>query len=224
MLKNIALVISTYFLSILLMSIAELSLPVFFLFYILLITLFVYFEKGSFTNFTRIKFTIKDFSVILFFLLLLPLANSILNISINESSNQIEHIIKINNSDIIWGIFLAPIFEELFFRKFLLDILEKIKTNYFVSILITSVFFGICHGINSKTIIIICIGITYAYLYLKTKNIILTIILHAINNLSYNLVFFYKTEIIGMILNLTFPLIFLSILKLFHYLFEKRRS
>jgi len=88
-------------------------------------------------------------------------------------SNPIPRIIVI-------GI-LAPIFEELIFRKLLIDRLSRYGS--FIAIIVSGLFFGLFHGNFSQVFFATGIGMLFAFLYLKTGRIHLTIILHMIVNL-----------------------------------------
>jgi membrane protease YdiL (CAAX protease family) len=88
-------------------------------------------------------------------------------------SNPIPRIIVI-------GI-LAPIFEELIFRKLLIDRLSRYGS--FIAIIVSGLFFGLFHGNFSQFFFATGIGILFAFLYSKTGKIHLTIILHMIVNM-----------------------------------------
>lgn len=89
------------------------------------------------------------------------------------NSNPIPRIIVI-------GI-LAPIFEELIFRKLLIDRLSRYGS--FIAIIVSGLFFGLFHGNFSQFFFATGIGLLFAFLYAKTGKIHLTIILHMIVNL-----------------------------------------
>ena len=89
------------------------------------------------------------------------------------NSNPIPRIITV-------GI-LAPIFEELIFRKLLVDRLSRYSS--FMAIIVSGLFFGLYHGNYSQFFFATGIGFLFAFLYSKTGKIHLTIILHMIVNL-----------------------------------------
>ncbi|MBO7358176.1 MAG: CPBP family intramembrane metalloprotease [Lachnospiraceae bacterium] len=76
---------------------------------------------------------------------------------------------------------LAPIFEELIFRKLLVDRLSRYSS--FMAIIVSGLFFGLYHGNFSQFFFATGIGFLFAFLYSKTGKIHLTIILHMIVNL-----------------------------------------
>ncbi len=75
---------------------------------------------------------------------------------------------------------LAPIVEELLYRKLLID--RTIKFGAGISIFISALIFGFCHGNLTQTISAFIGGCFFAFVYIKTGNIIYTIILHMIAN------------------------------------------
>ena len=76
---------------------------------------------------------------------------------------------------------LAPIFEELIFRKLLVDRLSRYSS--FMAIIVSGLFFGLYHGNFAQFFFATGIGFLFAFLYTKTGKIHLTIILHMIVNL-----------------------------------------
>lgn len=86
---------------------------------------------------------------------------------------------------------IAPIFEELFFRKFLFGEVLK-KHSLTISILISSICFSIIHLPSYRNLLPTFIfGIIACLIYNKTKNIFYTIILHFLVNLNWLLLVSY---------------------------------
>lgn len=108
--------------------------------------------------------------------------NSLLNIS-STSSNIMERIDTINPiySAITVGI-LGPIFEELIFRKKLIDCTIKYGEN--VAILASGIMFGLFHASVTQFFYATGLGMLWAYVYIKTGRIRYSIIYHMINNLT----------------------------------------
>ena len=77
-------------------------------------------------------------------------------------------------------VILAPIFEELFFRKILID--RTIKYGGLVSIIISAVLFSLYHGNLNQFFYAFLMGAFFALIYVKTAKIEYTIILHALVN------------------------------------------
>ena len=100
-----------------------------------------------------------------------------------DGSNVIAELLMNSNPIpriIVIGI-LAPIFEELIFRKLLIDRLSRYGS--FIAIIVSGLFFGLFHGNFSQFFFATGIGLLFAFLYAKTGKILLTIILHMIVNL-----------------------------------------
>lgn len=103
-------------------------------------------------------------------------------------TNPVQELI--NSTDIWLNLLLisiiGPIFEEFFFRKLLID--RTIKYGARVSIIISAVIFGFFHGNLNQFFYAFFIGGFFAYVYIKTGNIIYTMILHIITNLMGSVV------------------------------------
>lgn len=75
---------------------------------------------------------------------------------------------------------LAPIVEELMFRKLMIDRLSIVGEG--AAIIFSAVAFGFFHGNIYQIIYATAIGFVYGYVYCKTRKIHYTIILHSIAN------------------------------------------
>lgn len=87
-------------------------------------------------------------------------------------------ISKITN--IIAMMFLAPFFEELFFRGTLLR--NASRYGKWSAIIATGIFFGLWHMNYEQTFYTACFGICAGFLMVKTESIIPSMILHFIMN------------------------------------------
>ncbi|WP_025744109.1 CPBP family intramembrane glutamic endopeptidase [Aquimarina pacifica] len=86
---------------------------------------------------------------------------------------------------------IAPIFEELFFRKFLFGKVLK-KHSLTLSIIVSSICFSLIHLPSYRNLLPTFIfGIIACLIYNKTNNIFYTIILHFLTNLSWLLLMSY---------------------------------
>ena len=74
-------------------------------------------------------------------------------------------------------------FEELFFRKGLINYSEKFGKGF--AVIFSALVFGLVHMNLGQFIFAFGIGIVFGIIYLKTKDIKLTMILHFLNN-SYS--------------------------------------
>ena len=100
----------------------------------------------------------------------------------NEESSKMAEILMNSNSFLrilIVGI-VAPIFEELIFRKVLID--HVAPKGELVAILASGIMFGLFHGNFQQCFFAGLIGCLFAYIYLKTGRVIYTILLHMILN------------------------------------------
>ena len=77
---------------------------------------------------------------------------------------------------------LSPIIEEILFRGIFLRRFNKELDNLTLAILITSILFGFCHGFGG-ILGAILFGICVSILYIKSRNILVPIFAHFLNNL-----------------------------------------
>ncbi len=86
----------------------------------------------------------------------------------------------------VWAVimvaFLAPIFEELVFRKLIID--RTRRYGEVLAIVYSSVAFGLFHCNVYQIFYAFAIGLILGYVYVRTGNVILTIIIHMIMNSS----------------------------------------
>ena len=75
---------------------------------------------------------------------------------------------------------LAPIFEELIFRKIMMDRLSAFGGG--VAICFSAVAFGLFHGNFSQIFYATAVGIVLGYVYHRTGKVIYTVILHGMLN------------------------------------------
>lgn len=97
----------------------------------------------------------------------------------NDSTNAFVNSTKVSSFFLI--VLVAPVVEELLFRGTLLQKL-RVKYGNVAGILISSALFSLIH-MNSGMIGHFTIGIFLSIFYLKTQNIWVPIICHALNNL-----------------------------------------
>lgn len=117
----------------------------------------------------------------------------------------------INIYNALTALLIAPLFEELFFRKFLFH--KLLGENGFVSaLLVSSALFSIIHWETPLNLIPAFIfGLISAYIFYKTQNIIYSIILHFLYNALSQLTY-YKAELYSDWLNwLNFGILYWSL-------------
>ena len=82
----------------------------------------------------------------------------------------------------VFGVFLAPILEEIICRKILIDTFLK---NYSpaISIIFSALIFGIIHFNPPNVVSAFSGGMIMGWMYFRTKSLTITIIYHSFNNL-----------------------------------------
>jgi len=113
-----------------------------------------------------------------------------------ESANtqEILSIIKQVPLMIIVSSIIGPILEEVIFRKIIFGSLYK-RFNFFISALISSVIFGLAHMEFVHLLLYSAMGFTFAFLYVKTKRIIVPIVAHVSMNTFVAVIQIYQQEI-----------------------------
>ena len=84
---------------------------------------------------------------------------------------------------------LAPIFEELIFRKLLID--RLIKHGEFVAIVTSGLMFGLFHGNFQQFFFAAFLGCLWAFVYIRTGRIRYTIMMHMVVNISTSAITIY---------------------------------
>jgi uncharacterized protein len=113
----------------------------------------------------------------------------------SENTQQILNIIESFPLAILVSSVIGPILEEIVFRKIIFGSLHK-RLNFFFSALISSVIFALAHMEPQHILLYSAMGFTFAYLYVKTKHILVPIFAHvAMNTLVVVIQSVYKDEI-----------------------------
>lgn len=99
----------------------------------------------------------------------------------SENTQQIMSIIESSSIVILVVSIIGPILEEVVFRKVIFGSLYK-KFNFFLSALISSVIFALAHFEPEHILLYSAMGFTFAFLYVKTKRIIVPIFAHVAMN------------------------------------------
>ena len=85
-----------------------------------------------------------------------------------------------------WGILciavVGPVAEELVYREGILGNLLRVGVNHRTAIIISSLLFGIVHLNPVQVFVASVIGVILGVLYCRTGNVVLSSILHIINN------------------------------------------
>jgi membrane protease YdiL (CAAX protease family) len=122
--------------------------------------------------------------VMFFILFIISLFFTFYGVSIDDSSNitDLEQVFTLPSIFII--IIFQPIGEEIFFRGFLFDKINAISGRK-SALVVTSLLFGIAHltyGNIYPAVITGVLGFLLAYMVVKTKNLITSIVAHILFN------------------------------------------
>lgn len=100
---------------------------------------------------------------------------------IEEDNSQIEMIFgKYTVIYLIQAMFCAPIIEEYFFRKLLID--KVANHGEGLAILTSALLFGLMHGNLGQFFLAFLLGLLFAIIYIKTRNIKYTMAFHFMIN------------------------------------------
>lgn len=105
-------------------------------------------------------------------------------LGISTGSSNTQNIMDISRTIPLFMIvpaIIAPILEEVIFRKIIFGSLYK-RLNFFISALLSAFIFGAIHREFQHILIYSSMGFVFAYLYVKTKRILTPIIVHAALN------------------------------------------
>lgn len=99
----------------------------------------------------------------------------------SENTQQIIRLIEAVPIVVIISSVVGPILEEIIFRKILFGTLHK-RLNFFLSALISSVIFALAHFEFEHILLYSAMGFTFAFLYVKTKRILVPMFAHVSMN------------------------------------------
>lgn len=136
----------------------------------------------------KTKLSLKEF--LCYFVMCLPLmyggnilGNTLSNIISKGTAVNPLNSIVLNDDLLIKILFiciLAPIFEELLFRKIIIDHTRQYGER--TAIIFSAIAFGLFHMNLYQIFYAFGIGLIFAFVYSKTKNIKYTVIMHSIIN------------------------------------------
>lgn len=96
----------------------------------------------------------------------------------SENTMEIMDIARSNALFILIPAIIAPILEEILFRKIIFGSFYK-RMNFFLAALLSALIFGLIHMDPTHLLMYASMGFVFAFLYVKTKRIIVPIIVHA---------------------------------------------
>jgi uncharacterized protein len=136
-------------------------------------------------RFLPIAFPLIGISMGLIFLIYLPLSfmfpNFVHYCLSDDSTLYFPNGSQLTNSISFFSVvIIAPIVEEFIFRGLLLTRWSS-KWGTQRSILVSSIIFGVLHG--PSTVSLFFVGLVLSFVYIKTRSLIIPILLHAGNNL-----------------------------------------
>lgn len=172
--------------------------------YLLPLPIFIYImRKTEAKTLEKHKMSIKTFiiclSITMFLMWIGNMMGTVITSGIgsliqHDVVNPIESVIS--NSGLIANILIitliAPIFEELIFRKLLID--RTIKYGGTISVLLSALLFAFFHGNLSQFFYAFLLGGFFAIVYIKTGQIKYTIGLHMIINFIGSVVSLFVTQ------------------------------
>ncbi|MBS2967482.1 CPBP family intramembrane metalloprotease [Metabacillus sp. KIGAM252] len=113
----------------------------------------------------------------------------------SENTQRIMDIVKVTPLMIFVVSIAGPILEEIVFRKIIFGTIYK-RTNFVLAALISSVIFAVVHQDPAHILLYSAMGFTFAFLYVKTKRIIVPIIAHlSMNTLVVVIQYVYRDDI-----------------------------
>lgn len=113
----------------------------------------------------------------------------------SENTQMIIAIIEKVPLSMLVAAIIGPILEEIVFRKIIFGVLYE-KMHFFFAALISSVIFALAHFEPEHVILYSAMGFTFAFLYVKTKRILVPIFAHVTMNTTVVLMqSIYKDDI-----------------------------
>lgn len=131
---------------------------------------------------TLVIFIFMAFNLLMAGALMGQAVNSVIGVFFGEQESQITE--AMTNSSLwlscLYSLLIAPLLEELFFRKLLIDRLGFLGD--WSVILLSGIAFGLFHGNLEQFFYAALLGTLLALVYRKTGNLLYTIIIHAVVN------------------------------------------
>lgn len=112
----------------------------------------------------------------------------------SENTQNLVEIAKSFPAFFIVFTIIGPILEEIVFRKVIFGALYT-RYNFWTSVIISSIIFGIVHFEIEHLLIYASMGATFAFLYVKTKRLIVPIMTHILMNTFASIVTFYSDDL-----------------------------
>jgi len=159
-----------------------------------------------------LKRTGKIFLICCFMMLLGTLIGMGVNLGISRLTGRVpEDVVEnvLGGASLLYTVvaagILAPVFEELIFRKMLLDRLNRLGDR--PAMFVSALLFALVHGNLSQFFYAFLVGLVLAYVYLRTGRVIYTILMHML----LNLIFGVMTARVGMMNSTVFSIVWLVV-------------
>ena len=172
--------------------------------YLLPLPIFIYImRKTEAKTLEKHNMTVKTFVICISITMFLMWIGNIMGVIITSGiGSLIQHEVVnpindvINNSGLVANLIIittiAPIFEELIFRKLLID--RTIKYGGTISVLLSGLLFAFFHGNLNQFFYAFLLGGFFAIIYIKTGQIKYTIGLHMIINFIGSVVSLFVSQ------------------------------
>lgn len=108
--------------------------------------------------------------------------NTIVNLTMNISPL----------ASFLFMVIAAPIMEEYIFRKLLID--RTVKYGEGLAIVLSGVMFGLFHGNLNQFVYALILGCFYGFIYVRTRNVLHTILMHMLNNFMGSIIGMFILE------------------------------
>lgn len=134
----------------------------------------------------KVKLSIVDFLVLL--IMCFPIMyigniiGTLLSVFIFKNNNNVvqDFVMNMSIAKFVVIVIGAPISEELVFRKFIIDRASRFSEKS--AIIFSALMFGLFHMNLTQFLYAFGIGLVWGYVYLRTRKIIYTMIMHGIVN------------------------------------------
>ncbi|EMI09319.1 CPBP family intramembrane metalloprotease [Anoxybacillus ayderensis] len=99
----------------------------------------------------------------------------------SENTRRIVEMVKLTPALMLVTSIVGPILEEIIFRKIIFGTLYQ-KYNFFLSATVSSLLFAVVHLEFEHLLLYATMGFVFAFLYVKTKRILVPIAAHVLMN------------------------------------------
>lgn len=99
----------------------------------------------------------------------------------SENTRRIVEMVRLTPALMLVTSMIGPVLEEIIFRKIIFGALYQ-KYNFFLSALVSSLLFAVVHLEFEHLLLYATMGFVFAFLYVKTKRILVPIAAHVLMN------------------------------------------